>query len=358
MAFRLHGTVLPDGDDRDVFVVDGRISFDHDGDAETALDGGFVLPGLVDAHAHLALASPAPPNAPPGEQVRASARAQLEAGVLALREPGSPNRESTGLGPAEGLPRVFPAGRFLAPPGGYIPGLAREIPAGSLPEAAVEELRAGAGGWAKVIGDRLSPGSPFLPNFPPEILAEAARRVHDEGGRIAIHVWLPDVLDAAIDAGFDSLEHGTNLTEDRVARIADRDLALVPTMSIYGMVGGMLRQFGMPDEELDRLQRAVERLPEMLQLANEAGVTILAGTDAGMGPHGMVREEIRLLAEAGVPLERALGAGSWTARGYLGLPGIEEGAPADLVAFERDPRADLSVLAEPSVIVLDGRRVR
>ena len=59
-----------------------------------------------------------------------------------------------------------------------------------------------------------------------------------------------------------------------------------------------------------------------------------------------------------IPAAAALGAGSWDARSFLGLPGIEEGAPADLVGFARDPREDLSVLSEPALVVLDGLVVR
>jgi imidazolonepropionase-like amidohydrolase len=54
----------------------------------------------------------------------------------------------------------------------------------------------------------------------------------------------------------------------------------------------------------------------------------------------------------------ALAAGSWRARAWLGLGGIEEGAPADLVVYDADPRADLQVLRAPSRIVLRGRVVR
>jgi imidazolonepropionase-like amidohydrolase len=94
----------------------------------------------------------------------------------------------------------------------------------------------------------------------------------------------------------------------------------------------------------------------VVRAAWEAGVTLLAGTDVAI-PHGEVRREIELLASCGLPAEAAVGAGSWAARAFLGLPGIEEGAPADLVAYARDPREDLSVLGEPSAIVLDGRPV-
>jgi imidazolonepropionase-like amidohydrolase len=59
-----------------------------------------------------------------------------------------------------------------------------------------------------------------------------------------------------------------------------------------------------------------------------------------------------------MPPDAALAAGSWDARTYLGLPGIEIGAPADLVIFPDDPRGDLAVLDHPSLILLGGELVR
>jgi imidazolonepropionase-like amidohydrolase len=73
-----------------------------------------------------------------------------------------------------------------------------------------------------------------------------------------------------------------------------------------------------------------------------------------MGPHGAIRGEIELLLGAGLDPEVALGAASWGARAFLGLPGIEEGGPADLVAFRGDPIQDAAVLAEPHLVLLDG----
>jgi imidazolonepropionase-like amidohydrolase len=82
---------------------------------------------------------------------------------------------------------------------------------------------------------------------------------------------------------------------------------------------------------------------------------VLAGTDDL--PHGNVVAEIRQLIAAGLPPSAALGAASWTARDYLGLPGLEEGAPADVVAYADDPRVDPECLRHPSRVVLAGRVV-
>ena len=64
-----------------------------------------------------------------------------------------------------------------------------------------------------------------------------------------------------------------------------------------------------------------------------------------------------MLADCGMPVTRAIGAASWNARRYLGLPSLEPGAPADLVVYDADPRRDLDVLRQPAVIILDGQPI-
>jgi len=354
VALHLRGVPLPEGIERDIFVVDGRVTFQAPEEMATVLAGGYVIPGLVDAHAHLALASPAPASASPEERVRASARAQLDAGVLLVREPGGPDRASAGIGPHEGLPRVHSGGQLLAPPNCYFPGLAREVPEDALPDAAEEEARA-SGAWAKVIGDWPGPDGRMRLNYRAEALAEAARRVHAAGARIAVHATSAESIEAAIEAGFDSIEHGEGLQDDHIAAMAERGIALVPTLTILPMLPEVVGEMGLRRTGLQAMLAAIRRHPEMVGRAAGAGVLVLAGTDAGMGPHGMIRQEIRYLAEAGLPPEAALAAGSWAARRFLGLPGLEEGAPADLVAYPDDPRCNLGVLVRPSLRILDGR---
>ena len=337
MAVHLRGVLLPDDLERDLYVSDGRITFTPpaDEEIETIAREGFVVPGLVDLHAHLELASPAGEDVPAAERSLASARAQLEAGVLALREPGGIERSSTGIGPHLGLPRTFTAGRFLSTRGAYLPGWAREVTDDELPEAALDELRH-SGSWVKVIGDWPVDGR-HEPNFSADALAEAVRRVHEAGGRITMHGRHPVAIERAIAAGFDSIEHGTRVPRELLGEMARRGVALVPTMIAIAT---------MPSEA------SAHR--EMVGMALEEGVRVLAGTDAGVGPHGMVRREIAALRGAGMSPTDALAAGSWDARRFLGLPGLDEGAPADIAAFGDDPRRDDAPLDAPILIVLDG----
>jgi imidazolonepropionase-like amidohydrolase len=356
MAYRIRGTVLPDGDVREIFIDGGRITFTGVEDAETLLEDCVLIPGLVDVHAHLTMSFPEPVDVPPAERAATAAGAHLDAGVLLIREPGSPELGSREIGPEQALPRVITSGRFLMPPGHGVPGLDLEVPIDRLPDEAEREFRSG-GGWVKVIGDTFVPGPGITPAYPLDALVATAGRIHALGGRVAIHAMSAEVIADAIEAGFDSIEHGSYMEESQLALLAERDIAWTPTRSIDQLMRSTVRQMGWPDNAITDLDRGFDGQPAMIAAAVDAGVTILAGTDAGAVPHGEIREEIALLHEAGVPAEVALAAGSWTARSFLGVPGIEEGAPADLVAYREDPRPDLGVLQKPALRMLGGRLI-
>ncbi len=104
------------------------------------------------------------------------------------------------------------------------------------------------------------------------------------------------------------------------------------------------------------MRRLYAQSGAVVRAAFDAGVPVFAGTDAGGGvAHGLIAAEVRALHGAGLPAEAALAAASWSARAWLGLGGIEEGAPADLVVYDADPRADLDTLQRPQLMVLRGR---
>jgi imidazolonepropionase-like amidohydrolase len=359
----LHGVVVPDDVERDLFVVDGGFAFDlPPGAPEPRPLGGeagrFLLPGLVDAHAHLAVNALVPPGSPPEAIAEASARQHLAAGVLAIREPASPTVQSAGIGPGAGLPRTVTAGRFLSAPGRYFPGSAVEVAPEDLARAALEQLAA-SGSWVKVVGDWVDPADGmWRPSFPEDAMVAAARAVHEAGGRIAVHAAEEASIEGAIVAGFDSIEHGLRITRGQLDRMDREGIAFTPTLSVIGLWTELIEMVGSPVSEVERAQRAVDRHPAMVRAAAEAGVRMLAGTDAGVVPHGEVAGEIRRLVDAGVPAAMAVAAGSWDARGFLGFPGIEAGAPADLVTFDADPRLDLGILERPRAIMLAGRFVK
>ena len=103
------------------------------------------------------------------------------------------------------------------------------------------------------------------------------------------------------------------------------------------------------------MRRLHERRYDTVRSAYDAGIPVFVGTDAGGSlPHGLVAAEVAELVTAGIPPIEALAATSWSARAWLGRPGLEEGAPADLVVYDEDPRAEVGVLAAPRRVVLNG----
>ena len=141
--------------------------------------------------------------------------------------------------------------------------------------------------------------------------------------------------------------------------MAARGTAVVPTLvNVENFPGFAAAGETKVPAYASTMRRLYARFGAVVRAAFEAGVPVFAGTDAGGGiAHGLIGDEIRALHGAGLPAEAALGAASWTARAWLGLPCIEEGAPADVVVYDADPRADLDVLARPVRMVLRGRVV-
>jgi imidazolonepropionase-like amidohydrolase len=354
----IRATMVENGCERDLVISDGVIADAAPIPGAEPDVSAWVLPGLVDLHNHLSLASPVGHAEDADVRVRASASFEMAVGVLALREPGSPDEASTRLRREDGWPTVITAGRFLAPPDGYFPGLARHVTANQLEAAALEERRR-SGCWVKIIGDYLG-GDRFVPNWSAEVLAKTTARVHAEGGRVAVHAVCPEAVAAAIAAGVDSIEHGWAIRDADFATMRANATAWVPTLMPGGseLACEFAAHMGFSSETLRWMRTVIDAQPATIARAHQAGVVVLAGTDAGQGPHGMLIDQIQLLAAGGVSPRDAVGAASWTGRRYLGLSCIETGAPADLVVYDADPGVDVDVLRRPAMIMLDGRVLR
>ena len=131
--------------------------------------------------------------------------------------------------------------------------------------------------------------------------------------------------------------------------MAERQVALVPTMLQLDNFERYAEQGQARFPRYAAHMRALyARRLDTFAAAHDAGVPIYAGTDAGGDPpHGLVAQEIAALAPILGP-EGALAAGSWAARRWLGRPGaLVDGAPADLIVLDADPRRDLAVLRSP-----------
>ena len=354
---RLHfaGVVLPDGEHRDLWVVDGVVRTEPIRDARTVATSVWLMPGLVDAHCHVGLERQ---GAVPVERAEEQALADRNAGALLLRDAGSP-ADTRWMDQRADLPKIIRAGRHIARPKRYLRNYGEEVE----PEELIAEVERQAGrgdGWVKLVGDWIDRDiGDLTPLWPTDVAAAAITRAHELGCRVTAHVFGEQAVAELVAAGIDGIEHGTGMDEATIALMAERQVALVQTMVQLDN----FEQYARSGEDkypayashmralyADRLQRFAKAL--------DAGVPIYAGTDAGgFLPHGLVGQEIAALAQF-CSAEYALGAGSWRAREWLGHPAtLSEGAPADLVIFDADPRVDLRVLSAPRHVILRGALV-
>jgi len=356
-ALHLRGVLLPDEEHRDLWVRDGRLTFEPVAGAQTLAERGWVVPGLVDAHCHVGLQEDGP--VADLDVAREQARADRDGGALLLRDAGSP-MDTRPLLDEPDLPRLIRAGRHIARPRRYLRNYAAEVEPADLADE-VRRQAAYGDGWVKLVGDWIDRDAGDLaPLWPAAALAEAVGVAHDAGARVAVHCFATETIPDLLAAGVDCIEHGTGLTDDLIAELVARGTTLTSTTLVAATLSDIA------DRAQERFPAYAHRMramaagyPAVLRSAYEAGVTIHVGSDAGgVLPHGLISHEIAALHAAGVPADDALAAGSWAARAWLGLPGLEEGAPADLVVYAEDPRADLSVLGRPDRIVLRGRVVR
>jgi hypothetical protein len=337
-------------------------------------DGRFVVPdsgvvhdlrhlvavgGLADCHAHLSGDDVADiieyDGAAIEEKMLHNARLQMEGGVLLLADKGSKSSLSLRILSEEESqrPRMQMAGRMIAVDGGYYPGFAAEIDEANL-ETVIGEATDDGATWIKLVGDWPRRGVGAIPNFSEAALRQIVTVAHGAGCRVAIHTAAPETPGMAVRAGVDSIEHGLYLTPDALGELGERGGAWVPTVVAMEAISQWL---GTTSSGGRVLAAGLENTAELLPLAVEAGVAVLAGTDLAL-KHGAVATEAIRLTDYGLSTKQALHSVTRAAYDYLGMEaGFSPGLPADVVLFDGDPVNDLSVLLEPRVVIRAGRVV-
>ncbi|MBX7430744.1 amidohydrolase family protein [Mycobacterium sp. Y57] len=365
-ALHIRARALPDGEPVEWWVVyegspdehgpRGRLSAEPVPGAETVFGadgfGGWVMPGLVDAHCHVGLGAG---GAIPMDEAVAQAETERGVGALLLRDAGSPI-DTRGFDDRPDLPRIIRAGRHLARPKRYQRGFAIELEdEWQLPDAVAAQARWGDG-WVKLVGDWIDRDlGDLAPLWSDDVLATAIDAAHANGARVTAHVFGEDALPGLIRAGIDCIEHGTGLTEDTVDLMVEYGTALVPTLINIENFPGI----AAAADRYPRYQRHMQALHatcvDRIGAAREAGVPIFAGSDAGSAvAHGRIAEEVQALKGIGMTPTDALGAACWDARAWLRRPALEHGASADLVCYADDPRTGTAVLANPTLVMLRG----
>ena len=320
---------------------------------QTIGDGLWALPGLVDAHSHLAAAEL---DYQPGNFDEASERASkaLEAGVMLLLDKGW--TDTTAIDVADALtldqrPDMEAAAKIISVPEGYMEGFTREVSGDELAEAVADEASRSSG-WVKLIGEWPRRGVGPMPNFTEGQLTEAVRIAESSGCKVAIHTMAREVPSAAVRAGVHSIEHGLFLTEDDLDELGERSGMWVPTVL---RVDETIRQLGIESSGGRLLAEGLANIERLLPLALEAGVHILPGTDL-IGSASDVAEEAVRLSTCGLSPFQAVEAIGRAGFAATGRPfEFDLDTPANAVMFEADPTQEVESLKHPKVIIRRGR---
>ena len=361
-----------------VLVRDGRIEAvatagaDPPDDAVTIdLEGRTLMPGLVDAHAHVLAKLPEPAEGAepllPGTAAHVVAAHLAEAlrrGVTTMRDVGSYGsvvveaRQAMRLGAFRG-PRLLTCGRIISatsPGGRFFDGMYREADgADDVRRAAREQLRQGAD-FVKLMttGARsVELEDPDPAQMTRTEIATAVEEAHRLGYRVAAHAEGLAGTELAIEEGVDTIEHGMYLNQrpDLLERMAEQGQVLVPTLSCFSGVAGLdgggdhARDTWSPLlVELARYN--LEQADRTLTAARDAGVRIALGHD--WTPFYESARELERLVHHGLSAMEALVAATATGASALGLGAelgpVQPGRIADLVVVDGDPLSDPGVL--------------
>jgi len=327
---------------------------------------GAVVPGLIDAHVHLAFDGGDDPyqrlrDADDDERLaimEASASDLLAAGVTTVRDLGAPDLLDMRLRSEVGRrgPRLVLAGRPITTVGGHCWFLGGEAASAAEAQRLIDENIAAGADLVKVMvtgGFMTSGSSPWTNQFDTGSLQQIVDHAHDRGVRVAAHAHGTPGIAAAAAVGVDTIEHcmwvaedGLSFSEEVADVIAARGIAVCATVNLNARGPGKVA-WAPRASHLGELRRR--------------GVSIVAGTDAGIArtPHGAFAASLPILCDIGfTPLE-AIGAATSGAAAALGLGDtvglLRPGFAADLVVAAADPTTDASVLQEPTGIMLGGR---
>ncbi|MDG4837656.1 amidohydrolase family protein [Micromonospora sp. WMMD967] len=339
---------------------------------------GTLLPGLVDAHVHLC--ADAGPDAlgrladraetDLDAVVEASLRAQLRAGITTVRDLGD-RRDAVlrwrGRGVRDDLPTVVAAGAPVTSIGGHCWALGGEASGVDGVREAVR-LRAAAGAdLVKIMasGGVFTPGTDTTrPQFTDQELAAAVNQAHDLGLPVTAHAHALSAVEQALGVGADGIEHctcvtatGARVPEELAERLAASGIAVCATLGTDPAVV-------TPPEVVEMAARAglsEAALRAGTATLHRAGVRLVAGSDAGLGPakpHGILPETLVEYVACGISATAALTAATSVGAEACGLGGrkgrVRPGFEADLLIVQGDPTSDITVLRRPLAVYRAG----
>jgi imidazolonepropionase-like amidohydrolase len=356
------------------------------------LSGKYLLPGLINCHAHLVL---------PGDGTSIetwvqnsnemflltagrNARTALMSGITTMRDCGGRDgvtyalRDAIERGIVDG-PRLFLSGRMLTVTGGHCHQFHGEVDGPDSVIRAVRQLLKEGADFIKLIatGGGTVGTHPEWSAFSPAELAAAVETAHRVGKKVSAHCrGVPGMRDA-IEAGIDHMEHASFLLPDMTRRF---DRALADRMAERGMYVTPTLQLGrdtiriftgkkeagqitpMEEKVLEEWNRGLADGFICFKGLLDVGIRFVAGNDAGWRYTAFDRfwEELDAMVYGGMTPMRALVSATRTAAEALGLydriGSVEAGKEADLIAVDKDPTTDISALSKVSLVMKGGRR--
>jgi imidazolonepropionase-like amidohydrolase len=372
-------------DDRIVAIEDGYVT--RPGARVIDLKDKTVLPGLIDAHVHIGASLPSKTNATEylvahsdidrAFDAAVYAKALLLQGFTTARDLGGGDetlgvRDAIDAGKVPG-PRLWIALEPLGPTAGHGDGATGFDPALSnstwtrgivnSPEEARFKVREHKRRGATVIklmpsGGIASAGDdPRAQTMAQDEIEEAVRTAHALGLKVAAHLYPSAAIITSVNAGIDSVEHGSFADAAAFKLMKDKGVYLVPTLTVYDVFYAVasthpeLLPPGTAKKEM-----ANDLLPKKnFPLAVKSGVKIAYGTDLGEGDHTL---EFELLVQGGLTPVQALKTATGAAADLIGdspdIGHVAPGAYADLVAVAGDPTTDIKTMRAVQFVMKGG----
>jgi len=361
-----------------VSISDGKISYagaasgwKEEDTSVTVFDlrDRYVLPGLIDAHVHLSGSGEADSQfaVPTGQmalKILSNAQKNLAAGMTTVRDLGGWSelefdvRRAIQRGEFAG-PRMCLAGRFISiteAGADYYAGMYRVADGvDEVIKAVREQVKNGAdvikmGVTGAVLVESGVPGATHFNFDEMQALMNEARKF---GKPVAMHAHGIDGIRKAVEAGVDTLEHGTYLHQDPkvIEQMAERGVFLVPTLKV-GWDIILAENSNIPDWIIQKNKESQGDAERSLKMAYEAGAHIAMGSDVGtpLNYHGENALEVYWMHKAGLSAMDALVAATGKAAKALGwdswMGTLEVGKVADLIVHAKNPLEDLRVLAD------------
>ena len=385
-----------------IIVRDGKVAEIRDGlvPAEAGarlvdLSRATVLPGLIDMHVHLLGIGGDPLRArllrlttEPEDEVfygAGNARRTLEAGFTTVRDLGGSARGIRALrdaidrGDVTG-PTIVNAGAPISVTGGHgdpLNGLAEPFAHAVAetventcdgPDDCRRAVRRQIGLGAQVIkfmatGGVLSNVSGGLGRaMQPEEMKAIVETAHALGRKTAAHSHAAEGTRAAVEAGVDTIDHGTFLDDATIKLMKAHGTWLVPTMLAPRAALAQARGGMLPPATIPKAEAAGAAAVESHRRAIAAGVKIAFGTDTGVSKHGDNAQEFALMVAAGMTPAQAIKAATVSAAEALDRSAqfgrIAPGLVADIIAVDGDPLADVRELEDVDFVMKSGRIVK